>query len=39
MDLVIHGFPCEYHVSTLEQYLGTQSGVEGGVNVSAILQT
>ena len=39
MDLVIHGFPCEYHVSTLEQYLGTCAELKEGVNVSAILQT
>ena len=39
MDLVIHGFPCEYHVTTLNQYLGTCAELKEGVNVSSILQT
>jgi len=39
MDLIVHGFPCEYHLETLNQYLETCAELKEGVNIGKILQT
>lgn len=39
MDLIVHGFPCEYHLRTLDLYLQTCAELKENVNVAQILKT